>query len=34
VVFAAGAQRILARLERPKHRSRRRRWTQDLRWLR
>ena len=34
VVFAAGAQRILARLERSEHRSKRPRWTQDLRWLR
>jgi hypothetical protein len=34
VVFAAGAQRILTRLERAEHRSRRRRWTQDLRRLR
>jgi hypothetical protein len=33
VLFAAGAQRILTRLERAEHRSRRRRWTQDLRRL-
>jgi hypothetical protein len=34
VVFTAGAQRILSRLERAEHRSRSRRWTQDLRRLR
>jgi hypothetical protein len=33
-VFMTGAQRILTRLERAEHRSRRRRWTQDLRRLR
>jgi hypothetical protein len=31
VVFVAGAQRILARTERAKHRGRRRRWTRGLR---
>jgi hypothetical protein len=31
VVFTTGAQRILARTERAKHRSRRRRWTRGLR---
>jgi hypothetical protein len=34
MVFTTGAQRILTRLERTVHRSRRRRWTQDLRRLR
>jgi hypothetical protein len=34
VVFTAGAQRILSRLERAEHQSRSRRWTQDLRRLR
>jgi hypothetical protein len=31
VVFMTGARRILARTERAKHRSRRRRWTRGLR---
>jgi hypothetical protein len=34
MAFMTGAQRILTRLERSEHRSRRRRWTQDLRRLR
>jgi hypothetical protein len=34
VIFTTGAQRILTRFERAEHRSRRRRWTQDLRRLR
>jgi hypothetical protein len=31
VVFMTGAERILVRAERAKHRSRRRRWTRGLR---
>jgi hypothetical protein len=34
VVFTAGAQRMLARMDSAEHRIRRRRWTQDLRRLR
>jgi hypothetical protein len=34
VVFTAGAQRMLARMERAEHRSRRRRWTRGPRRLR
>jgi hypothetical protein len=34
MVFTTGAQRILTRLERAEHRSRRQRWTRDLRRLR